>query len=168
MGGREQVCPTQANKIDSLPSNGKDDEAKVNPGNEGMCIVSVWVLHVAQAQLIQFSLATATGGIDRKEDWPCDDAANKTDNDEKLEVPKPEVPIKRVVDKDERVWEDGKVAQDAEEARLWFGGSPLFIQELVLGSWSIHVRIPSADEEEAGKRDRSDDKGGNQRRDDAR
>ena len=58
-----------------------------DPGNEGMCIVSILgVLDVAEADYVQLDLTSTTCSIDGEQDRPCNQTADKTHSHRDLEV----------------------------------------------------------------------------------
>lgn len=62
-----------------------------------MSIVAIDIDDIAEAQDIKLRLTTSASGIDWKENWPGDAAADKADEDEYLEESQKEITIKRVV-----------------------------------------------------------------------
>ena len=42
-----------------------------DPANEGVCIVSILGLDIAEADYVQLNLASATSSIDGEQDGPC-------------------------------------------------------------------------------------------------
>lgn len=68
-----------------------------------MSIVAIDIDDIAEAQYIKLRLTTSASGVDWKEDWPGDAAADKADEDEYLEESQEEITIKGVVLEDEVV-----------------------------------------------------------------
>jgi hypothetical protein len=68
-----------------------------------MCVVAINIRHIAEAQDIKLFLAAAAGRIDRKQDRPCHAASHERDEAQKLDVPKEQKTIERLMLQDELV-----------------------------------------------------------------
>lgn len=58
---------------------------KIEPGTTDMSKVTPRALDVGHCENIQLRLVCSSSGIDRKQDRPCDTAANQTRNHRELE-----------------------------------------------------------------------------------
>jgi hypothetical protein len=67
------------------------------PSRQGMCVVAVWVGNVAHAEEVELFLTALTCSIDGKQDWPCDAAADKSDDHKHFQIPDKEVVVERRV-----------------------------------------------------------------------
>lgn len=66
---------------------------KENPCDEDMCIVSVLVNNIAEAEEVQLRLAAMTCSIDGKEDRPGHEATDQTCCGGNLEIAEKQEPI---------------------------------------------------------------------------
>ena len=75
-----------------------------DPGNEGMRVVAILVGNIAEAQFIQFRLASAAGNVHRPQDRPSDTAANEAYGRGNLQVSEEKVAIKGLMIQDICIW----------------------------------------------------------------
>ena len=107
---------SQANEVHALASNNEGDEAEEDPSNQSMCIVSIDVENIAEAQDIKLALTATACCVDWKQNGPCDAYSNKTDENEDLEKSEEQVAIERIVLEDVVVGQSLQVSDCAEEA----------------------------------------------------
>ncbi len=75
-----------------------------DPRHECMCIVTVGISNIREAQDVQLLLACSTGGIYREQDWPCEEAADQADDNGYLQISEQEVSVKRAVLQHISIW----------------------------------------------------------------
>jgi hypothetical protein len=168
VGRREEIGSPQSDEIESFTSNQESDEAQVDPGDDGMSVVSLRIDNIAHTQDVELLLAAVAGGIDGEEYRPGDAASNEAHDNQNLEHAKPEVTVKRVVTEDVGVGKGRVVAKQAKEARLGFWRDPSFLKQFVVGSGSVDASVAGSSDEEDNKGDEGNDDGRNQGRNDAR
>lgn len=92
---RESAGLSQSNVHESLAVNHKHDEAKIDPGYQGVCKVSRRAADITEAYNVQSGHASTSSRIDWNQGWPGDAAANECDYRQHLGESQEEVVIQR-------------------------------------------------------------------------
>lgn len=145
-----------------LSCDEEDDKAQVNPSNYRNSIIPITIasvcVNVAKGDDIELlsrwiSLAS---GIDREQNGPSNETADKGDDDGHLEVAQQEEGIERVLLQDYGI---GNVVESLHPAEHALGQSRralLFAQSAEIGSRSILAGKLGSEKKEAGKEAKSD------------
>lgn len=60
-----------------------------------MCVKTIFVVHVAEAEFVQFSSIATACGIDGEEDWPCYANTGKANENGSSQEPQVEIGVER-------------------------------------------------------------------------
>ena len=113
---------TQIDVIDTLAHHDVEYEGEKDPGDEGVRVETILgVCDVTETDTVELFQASTACRIDREEDGPCHETANKADGHRNFEVPKQEEAIERVMIEDITVRDLIEGAYPVEHAigKLW-------------------------------------------------
>jgi hypothetical protein len=106
---RSAVCLAQIDRVEGFARNNSQDQREEDEGDDGVGVVAVNVatvgVDIAHGKQVKLCLAGAASCVDREQDGPCDDAAQKTNGDKDLEEAHEEVTVNGLVVKDVLVLE---------------------------------------------------------------
>lgn len=133
-----------------------------------MSIVAVEIpRNISESKHIQLRLSTTTGGIDRKQNGPGDQAANKANGGSDLEVSKQQIGVQRVMAQNIGVWQFGHRGDPANESWFRCRSALLVAQGADVCSREILSALTPAQDDEEQDHGAGDDEGRHQRRDEA-
>lgn len=84
---------TQTDEVQTLSKDDQGNKSQEDPSNQAWSVVAIHICHIAETDCVKLALTTTTRSVNREENWPCNYAANETDEDQKLEKSQEEVAI---------------------------------------------------------------------------